>query len=306
MPRGAETANLGHPHRGLDPSSTLGRHGGVLPVRRAVTDRSLDIGERAPARARRDLGEFLTTLWGLVVWGGFGAAGVLVGSVWAPESWHPAVGPFAGFVGAVAVVLGGGWIITFLWAFARQRDEARSRLREIREAAETFEVAPVEATSVPVNEDALLRILVENRGRGARFGVVLEDIDGTEEPLVDPFAPLYWMARPGVLAEEIPTGEGRLVGVAVIERQGNGFTLWPMSPTGDRYERDYPLSEGRTTLWLRLSTRGLPEVTYVRWVSVVIDWDGQPGSDPHVEVGPDRDPPEDRYVIASMAPLLEY
>ena len=271
-----------------------------------MTERESDFGESAPARAARDVRSLLTSIPGVVLLAIVGAGGAFVGSIRAPDSWNTAAAGFLGFVSFVAVFVMGSWVIAYVAAFPRQRNEARIRLQQIKEAAGTFELSPTEATTVPGDSHDLLRVLVENRGSGGRFGVVIEEIDGVEEPLVDPFAPLHWMARPGVLDEEIPTGEGRLIGVGFIENRGDTYTFRPRSPDGTPYGRDYQLHKGRTTIWLRVSSRGLAEITYVKWISVSIEWDGAPGSEYSVSLGPEHDPPEARYVVSKMARLLDY
>ena len=214
-------------------------------------------------------------------------------------------GDRSGSLAVIIVLDRGRWLWELASAIRHQRDKARERLKEIKEASLKYTVVPTNADTAPRNEDALRRVLIENRGRGARFAVVIERISGTEEPLLDSLSPLYWMARKGVLDEEIPAGEGRLIGVGSISHGDNTYWFTPLSPEGRPYDRRYRLTEGVTTICLRVSVRGLPEISYTRWVNVSITWDG-PGSEYFVDLGPDPDPPDKSETIPTMAALLDF
>jgi hypothetical protein len=257
------------------------------------------------ARAKREAGEFLSSLRGEALLVFAALAGSLVG--WfAPESWSILKKAGLG-IAWPALVLLGSWLCRLAVAGSAQRDEARERLREIKAAAGIYEIAPKDPSTAPLDEGAaLLRVPVENRGRGARFTVVIERLEGTEEPLLDPFAPLYWMGRKGVFDEEIAGGEGRLVGIGFIWPQGDSYLFAPMGVDGKQGGRSYELRRGETTIWLQLSVQGIPEFDYTRQIGVRINW--PEGSDEYsVELAP-HDPGDSRPArhVPTIGGLLDF
>jgi hypothetical protein len=159
----------------------------------------LDISESAPARASRTLRAFtFSTMRGFVVALAFtGAGGAIALAIFAPSH--------AGeLVGVTVSGLIEGALVYFLFAFALflvlsprwQREEARARLGEIKREAEWLSVHTVPETARQMAEISqkghLVVVTIENMKRGAQYAVVLERLDGTEEPLQDPFIHLYW------------------------------------------------------------------------------------------------------------------
>ncbi|NOX23398.1 MAG: hypothetical protein GXP36_09950 [Actinobacteria bacterium] len=216
---------------------------------------------------------------------------------------NPSLGPWRWWflplsgLGAGFLAYSGPRLWFMLGAARHQRDAARTRLREIKRAASELSIVATEARSIPDGPGAIVQVQVRNEGRGALFAVVIESIVGSEEGLIDPFAPLYWMGRPNVLDEEIPPRESRVVGLGWLSGGGSrGLEFTPMSPDGTSHRRKYKLLKGTTTVRFLVSARGVPEFDYTRPISVSIRWEG-PGNDPHI-----GDPTSEDAMICRFSP----
>ena len=163
-----------------------------------------------------------------------------------------------------------------------QRDEARTRLNAIKGMTRSFKIEPVALDLFP-GEALMVRVEVENRGRGGDFSVTIESIEGSDVALRDRYAYLLWTNRHDEVVEQMPTGDPRIIGVGWLfpgNRTPQGRLVFaPAHPTGYAQKgRNYSLSPGLTTVWIRVSLRNSPEWSYTRRIGVTIDWPG-PGSD---------------------------
>lgn len=268
----------------------------------------LNIAEPAGRRAWAVFWHFqLSTPAGYVIGAVIAVLGGWAGVVYLPDDWPDALRVVSPVVAVMAWAVVAMPVVA-LGALVRQRDEARRRLREIRRTSREYRLVPVRAWSAPLEgQGDLLRLEVRNEGRGARFAVVMEELRGTEEELLDPHTHLYWMGRRGVLDEEIPPGEERLVGLGFV--QPNLVQQWlvftPADPSGKPWGRSYQAAPGEVVIWLRISTRGLPELGYSRLIGVSARWDGSSG-DVFYDLEPDPPGTEAEVHSPAFAHLLDW
>lgn len=272
----------------------------------------LNLGESAWERATTRTRGWLGSKTGIVVVSGAGGASGILAAM-TPEdlavSIRVLIGLSAGALAAVLVVLV-AQLLAVPKAAITQRDEARNRLQEIKTAKDSYSIVPARAWSIPDASGAhgdILRVEVVNEGRGAAFSVVIESIEGLSEELVDPHSHLYWMDRPGIHMEEIPPGEGRLIGVAIVTPAHVGYALTPMCAEGRRTSgRSYHFDTAvQLVVWLRVSARNAPEINYSRRIGVAINWDG-PGNDLHIGLASDPEEPERREYSPLLERLLDF
>lgn len=211
-----------------------------------------------------------------------------------------------------------GTIVALIFVYAlqlalaprAQREEARERLRDIRGAANSYSIVPLDVT---LDERApggySVRLEIENRGRGAKFAALIESIEGSQQPLHNPHSHLAWVGRPGVIDEEIPPGETRLIVVGFVARSLGtvaGYEFYETKPDGTPLEPNFPqrLVPGVTTLWCRISARNIPEIGYSRRIGVEVVIEGTVTAD--VRVAADPPDAERMTSVPSLERLLDY
>ena len=113
------------------------------------------------------------------------------------------------------------------------------------------------------------------------------------------------MSRKGVLVEEIPPGEERLIGVGCITTEESGLRFTPLAPNGEVYGRSYRLSRGITTIWLRVSVREVAEIGYSRRIGVTIDW-SEGGTEYSVSLATDPEDAEVTSMVPTIGKLLDF
>ncbi len=188
---------------------------------------------------------------------------------WLPDSWTEsdeelllvavrAVSAAAGFLSPLVLL----FVFHLALAPVRQRDEARSLLSGIKEAANTYDLKPIQADVEHMADSRwMVRLHFRNLGRWGQFAAVLDHLDGIQGYLVDPATYLYWCGRPGVVAEEIPPGEPRQIGILQLTR-GSGqrgdepFTLQVFGVDSKPHSRVYSPEDAKVDISLSVALRG--------------------------------------------------
>lgn len=223
--------------------------------------------------------KWLATLWvGIAV----RASGAVIGYLLTNQVFDqdPLIG---GLVGILAAAV--GFPLLFVaaacpMAWRLQRNEARAVI-ESQRGSEPHRIEPVEARSDPaalIPIERILRLVIQNEGRGGIFAVTLLDIAGSDNTFVDSHVPLYWQGRYGTIDEEIPKGDGRSIGVGVIVTRDPGFAFLPLNKDGEKYARSYTLPTGTMVVSVRVSLRRETVVSYSKDMDISLRWDG-PGKE---------------------------
>ena len=258
----------------------------------------LDLGETVGRRAGHEFRRRFSGWWAVLAVTVAGAAGSLGAARLVPGTWS---GEVQGVViaasapMAVALLLAGVLFALFSGAPKCQRDEARRRLKKIKKAAASYSIVADQPSLAPHGQGSIVRVPIRNQGRGAHFGVVIEELQGTEEPLLDRYAHVHWQGRIGVVDEEIPTDEGRLVDIGYLRWNIIGeedpaqsrFEFKPMNPEAEVGGRGYFAQPGTITIWLRVSARQVAEVGYAKRIGVTVKWLGR-GQEVFVGLAPIR------------------
>ena len=173
-------------------------------------------------------------------------------------------------------------------ALRQQRNEARQRLLDIKEAAESYSIEVVRTDTAHrlniggIHPTMMVHTVeIRNTGRSAQFAVVLDEIEGIFGGS-KAFRYLHWADRPGVVSEEIPPGEGRVIESIVTgalrspnTRKGDKgpfHMFWTVMMSDGTVSDDWTPMGSREDLvvWIRISTRNLPNINYSRRVGLAL------------------------------------
>lgn len=261
-----------------------------------------DIREPAIPRAARDLWVFLFGSLGGYACIAIGAAG---GTITAAANYPRR----SSDVGKAALAVTGsvvGFAIVGLLLFGLflicaprwQRNEARDRLGVLQDWRRSFEIVAIEArVEKRLFNQGLVQIRVRNEGRTASYAAVITDLVGSDQPLAVPHEYLPWAG--GIIVEEIPRDEERTIWVGAIHDRATAPEFEPMGPNGDLCGKSHTFRKGSTDIWMKVSLRGVPEMSYSQPIGVRILWAG-PGHGYEVEVAPAGDAP--RALLRESAP----
>lgn len=265
--------------------------------------------------------EFARSGYGRAVLGAVGALTAALSAL-LDSSWPPSERVVTAILAAAIGAPVGLFVLSLIvgpLAPKWQRDEARTRLRAIREAADAFKLSPVEGgfsegfADTPIGADPYLYVGIKNEGRRAIWAALIETID-TSPPLGHQWAPLYWVGYTDALTQDLATGEERRIGIGLIhlvrdlKNEVSACQFQLSSLSGATFGENlvigrYNLNPGTTTAVIRITTRDRRGASYARRIALTIAWDG-PGHEPTAALGPDPNPPE--KTTEAYADLLDF